>query len=357
MQFTSNLLSEPTLLHEQNGLVLSASKQADPQAVALLTQTLYGTDGIRYRQTGQAHRIEQLSDPLFFQLYDSRQTLIGLYCLDKRTVGFRSELVPAYYGRYLAVRTDQQGKGFGQLLKATAVEYTQTRQSAPYLFYSYIEAKNTRSIAASNRAGFTSVAQLGTYMFRRFTPRSDRRVRPLRPDESALAHRVVADQYAQYGFQHFTHINAQRPFFVLEERGRVMAGVQASPIQWELVHLPGRLGSLLRHVAPHVPGLRRFFNPASQLFLTLEGVCVTPGQSDLLAPLLESVLAHHNMHTAMWQIDERDPLRPLLTTSGMGPLSGFQPGVTTHVMTKTVCLPTSIILDRDPVYVSSFDYS
>lgn len=232
MQFTSNLLVKPTLLHEQNGLVLSVSRQADPQTIALLTQTLYGTDGIQYRQTGQAHRIGLLSDPLFFQLYDSRQTLIGLYCLDKRPVGFRGELVPAYYGRYLAVSADQQGKGFGQLLKATAIEYVQARQSAPHLFYSYIEAKNTRSMAASKQTGFTSVAQLSTYLFRRFTPRPDQRVRPLQPVESALAHQLVANQYARYGFQHFTHINAQRPFFVLEERGRVVAGAQVSPIQW-----------------------------------------------------------------------------------------------------------------------------
>lgn len=357
MQFISGPSSKSTLLYELNGLVVSVSSHADPRAVALLTQTLYGTDGIRYRQTGQAHRIEQLSNPLFFQLYDSHQTLIGLYCLDKRSVGFRGELVPAYYGRYLAVCADQQGKGFGQLLKATAVEYVQARQSDPYLFYSYIEAKNTRSIAASYRAGFTSVAQLSTYLFRRFTPRPDRRVRSLQPAESALAHQLVADQYAQYGFQHFARINAQRPFFVLEERGRVVAGVQASPIQWELVHLPGRLGSLLRYVAPHVPGLRRFFNPASQLFLTLEGVCVATGRADLLTSLLESVMAHYKMHTAMWQIDERDPLRSLLAAPGMGPLSGFQSGVTTHVMTKAIGLPTSTILNRDPVYVSSFDYS
>jgi RimJ/RimL family protein N-acetyltransferase len=357
MQFISTPISKPIVLHEQNGLALSVSSQADPQTVSLLTQTLYGTDGIRYRQTGQAHRIEQLSDPLFFQLYNSHQTLIGLYCLDKRPVGFRGEPVQAYYGRYLAVSADQQGKGFGQLLKATAVEYVQARQSDPYLFYSYIEAKNTRSMAASYRAGFTSVAQLSTYLFRRFTPRPDRRVRPLLPAESALAHQLVADQYAQYGFQHFARINAQRPFFVLEEEGRVVAGVQASPIQWELVHLPGQLGSLFRYVAPHVPGLRRFFNPASQLFLTLEGVCVAPGRADLLAPLLESVMSHYNIHTAMWQIDERDPLRSLLATSGMGPLSGFQAGVTTHVMAKAIDLPASITLARDPVYVSSFDYS
>jgi hypothetical protein len=41
----------------------------------------------------------------------------------------------------------------------------------------------------------------------------------------------------------------------------------------------------------------------------------------------------------------------------MGPLSGFQAGVTTHVMAKAIDLPASITLARDPVYVSSFDYS
>lgn len=347
---------QPSIVYQQDSLFLLVSTKPDPNIIALLQQTVYGTEGIRYRQTGQAERISQLVNPFFFQLYD-QQTLIGLYCLDQRPVGFRGQYIPGYYGRYLAVRADKQGKGYGRLLKSTAVDFVAQHHQDPYLLYSYIEAKNTRSMAASVHEQFTSVAKLSTFLFRRFSPRIDARFRTLSPDESALAQRLVAAQYAQYGFQHFTHINQYQSYYVLEEAGQIVAGVQASPIQWQFVHIPGRLGPLIRHVAPHIPGLRRFFNPSRQSFLTVEGVYIAPGREELLAPLLESALAQFGQHTVMWQIDERDPLRSLLSDHRMGWLSQFQPGVTTHVLVKAVDLPVSIDLRNDPVYVSSFDFS
>ena len=283
--------------------------------------------------------------------------MIGFYCLDQRPIGFPDGSVAGYYGRYLAVRDDAQGKGYGQRLKSTAIDYISYNVPTPYLFYAYIEARNTRSMAASQRENFRSVAQLKTYLFRRFAPRIEPRFRPISTSDPARARQLVESQFAHYGFQNFININYQNHYFTLEEQGCILAGVQANPIRWKIVQIPGKLGPFIKYVAPFVPGLRRFFNPARQAFVVLEGVYVAKNRPDLLPVLLESVLAYFNLHTAMWQIDEKDPLMRLLTDRQMGRFSQFQPGVTTHVMVKAVGLPPTVEPGREPVYVSCFDYS
>lgn len=349
-------VSERTILFQRDSLLLSVSTQVDERAVALLQQTTYGTEGLRYRQTGQEAKINQLHNPYFFHLFQQHE-LIGLYCLDQRPVGFSGTSVSGYYGRYLVVHEDVQRKGYGQLLKTSAVDYIGQNVSAPYLFYSYIEAKNTRSMAASLKEKFTSVARLKTFMFRRFAPKIDARFKIASLTHPAQISKLVQGQYTGYGFQNLLNINYENQYFTLEEDGRVLAGIQANPIFWTLVHIPGTLGPLIRYVAPHVPGLRRFFNPSKQAFVALEGVYVEKGQTALLPILLESVLAHFNLYTAMWQLDEKDPLIQLLTNPQLGRFSQFQPGVITHVMVKAVGLPPTVELGKDPVYVSCFDYS
>lgn len=344
------------ILYEQSTLKLTVSDQADEQAIGLLQQTIYGTEGVRYRQTGQGEKIHQLHNPKFFHLYDHRE-LIGFYCLDQRLLTFPGASVSGYYGRYLAVRSDKQGKGYGQLLKSTAVNHIEQTVATPHLFYSYIEGKNTRSMAASLRENFESVARLKTFMFRRFSPQVDPRFRQASLVDRNLPMQLVKHQYNAYGFQNFSNINYQNNYFTLEENGQILAGVHANPILWKIVHIPGRLGSIIKYIAPFVPGLRRFFNPAQQTFVVLEGVFVDQTRPELLSVLLESVLGHFERHTAMWQIDERDPLLPLLNNVDMGRFSQFQPGVITHVMVKTTDVPAQIQLSKEPVYISCFDYS
>ena len=356
MKSAIHIAPERALLYQQDSLSLIVSAQADSDAISLLQNTIYGTEGIRYQQTGQELKLHKLYHPYFFQLYYG-QELIGFYCLDRRPVGFPDVSVNGYYGRYLVVRDDYQGKGYGQLLKSTAIDYISGSTQDPQLFYSYIEAKNTRSMKASWQENFVSVAQLKTYMFRRFLPKVDYRFQIASLIDPVRTLKLVENQFAHYGFQNFVNINYQNHYFTLEENGQVLAGVQANPIVWKLVHIPGILGPLVRHVAPSVPGLRRFFNPSRQSFVVLEGVFVEKNRPDLLPVLLESVLAYYKIHTAMWQIDEKDPMIDLIKTQKMGMLSQFQPDVITHVMVKAVNLPTTIDLSKNPAYVSCFDFS
>jgi hypothetical protein len=59
----------------------------------------------------------------------------------------------------------------------------------------------------------------------------------------------------------------------------------------------------------------------------------------------------------LWQLDEKDPIRALLSNQSMGLLSGYQKGVRTHVLVKPVNISLDQLAIGAPVYVSSFDFA
>lgn len=348
--------TEPTLLVRNKSLTLSVKSVADVAAVNLLKNTIYGTNGVRYRQTGQEKKVGQLHNPFFFHLYVS-ETLQGFYCLDHRLVNIGRETVDGFYGRYLAVNQSVQGKGYGRLLKTSAVKYITESVSSPHLFYSYIEEKNTRSLSTSEREGFCSVATLKTFIFRRYSPVTDRRFGIASVVDRTTILALLDQQYQNYSLKNFDRIGYDNSYFILRESGQIVAGVQANRACWQFIDMPGKKGWALMNLAPLVSVSRRFFNPTQQAFAVLEGLYLKEGKQNLLPVLLESVLAHFNLHSLMWQIDEQDPFIRLLTKNMMGPLSGFEADVRTHIMVKAVDLDAGLILTQQPKYVSCFDYS
>lgn len=346
---------ESEIIYQQNDLMIVVERVADLTAVALLKRTVYGTKGIRYQQTGQQEKIGQLVKPLFFLLYRN-DTLIGMYCLDERLILVASGPIAGFYGRYLAIDDSHKGLGYGHLLKQEAIRYVESHTEGAILFYSYIEEKNTRSLAISSKQGFYLVAVLKTFIFRRHSPRPDPRFTRLEPSELADLRRLLNDRYQDYSLKTLTHIGYQSNYFVLKEEGEIVAGIQANPVCWQFLHMPGVRGWVMMNLLPLVSMTRRFFNPTNYRFIVPEGIYLKKGCESLLPVILESVLAHFNLNSALFQLDEKDSVLSLLTQRESGLLSGFQP-VKTHVMIKHRGLPDESLPTGRPVYVSSFDFA
>lgn len=351
-------LPKPMVIYQQEPVRIEVKPTADPAAVALLKRTIYGTNGVQYQHSGQENKVEQLHHPYFFHLFH-HDDLIGIYCLDERPVNVSGDLtVRGFYGRYLSIAPDQQHKGYGRLLKAEAVRYVETQTEAPYVLYSYIEEKNVRSLRLSEREGFTSVARVKTFIFRRYAPLTDSRFACLTDFSDALLLDQLKHFYGSHTLTNFSRIGFQNNYFVLKEDHGVVAGVQANPVRWNFSNMPGFSGWLMMHVVPLSSMTRRFFNPNQYQFVALEGLYWQPGREAVVAALLESVLACFGFHSALLEIDTRDPLNTLLTdVKKMGPLSGFQSGIVTHVMVKASSPDLLLALADKPVYVSSFDFS
>ena len=349
---------QEAVIYQQESLRIIVKQAADPAAVDLLKRTVYGTNGIHYQHTGQANKVEQLNRPFFFHLF-LHNDLIGIYCLDERPVNLSGELtVCGFYGRYLSVTPDHQHKGYGRLLKVEAVRYVETHAKAPYLLYSYIEEKNVRSLRLSEHEGFASVARLKTFLFRRYAPITDSRFACLADSEKVWLLTQLEHVYGSHALTTFARIGFQNNYFVLREENEIIAGVQANPVRWNFSNMPGFGGWLMMHVAPLTSITRRFFNPDQYQFVALEGIYWKPGRESVVPVLLESVLACFGFHTALLEVDTRDPLNALLTdVKKMGLLSGFQSGIITHVMVKASSPEHLPALTDKPVYVSSFDFS
>ncbi len=335
-------------------LRLVVSPQASPQSVALLQQTTYGTHGPQYGHTGQAEKVARITGPQFFELWKGDE-LAGTYCLSERRVHTPAGPVPGYYGRYLAVAAAHRGHGYGHLLKQEAVRYIERTRPAPQLFYSYIEGANARSLQISARAGFCPLAQLEALAFGRLYPRRDARFSQLpAAGQPALRARLAA-AYQAHSLVQFDHLFDGNNYFVLRENGEIIAGVQANPVRWRIVAMPGLSGQLLLRVLPHVPVLKRLINPANHQFAALEALYVQPGREPVLLALLESVLAHFGFTSALMMLDTTSPLHRYLKTCGkLGWLQALKQPTYSQVLVK---LNGLFSMPPPPLYASAFDYT
>ena len=336
-------------------LTLVVKPVADVDAVHLLKSTIYGTHGIRYRQTGQEHKLNRLNNPYFFHLY-IEGSLQGFYCLDQRQVACQWGNVNAFYGRYLAVSEAYQRRGYGRMLKSEAISFIERTVLAPYLLYSYIEEKNVRSFALAVENGFKSISQLKTFVFRRLSPVADLRVNRLIDTDQAMVTHLLNDYYADYNFRFLAKVGDQGNYFGIKDGRKLIAGLQANRVSWEFLDMPGVSGWMMMNILPKLFWLNRLFQPEYS-FLALDGIFLKPLEKDVLITLLESVLAYSKLNSVLFQIDSRDSLFPLL--SRMGVFSGFQKGITTHVLVKPYGLTTDQVkqLSSSPAFLSSFDYT
>lgn len=350
---------EAEVVFAAKDIFIVVESAADESAVALLKRTVYGTKGPRYQHTGQEIKVGHLRNPLFFRLIRESQT-IGFYCLTEREVNTPAGRMKGFYGRYLAVDEGEKGKGYGRLLKAEAAKFVERHVSPPLVLFSYVEESNIRSLRISETEGFSSVATLETTLFSRLSPILDNRFGRLDASEHESMRRQLERFYEEYTFKTFENINYGGNYFVLREAGEIIVGVQANPVAWRFVSMPGVGGWAMMHLFPLVPGLKKLFNPACYQFLALEGLFLKPGREEALFPLLESALAHFGFSSAMFQLDTKDHLLHLLKSSGrLGFMNQFNKSITTHVMAKFVTAggeqPINVV--GQPVYVSSFDFT
>jgi GNAT superfamily N-acetyltransferase len=325
-------------------------------AIKLLKKSIYGTNGPKYTHTGQEVKIMNLKNALFFRLIKDENT-IGFYCLCKRIISSNQGTYAGFYGRYLAVDSAFQGKKYGNLLKNIAVEYVGENGEKPLAFYSYIEENNVKSLNISKREGFTSIATLKTTLFTRISPKANERLEQIKTEEVENFKVLLTQYFSKYSLLNLENINYQNNYFVIKHQGEIVAGLQANPVEWKIVEMEGLSGKILMNVLPHLPILKKIFNPNAYQFLAIEGVYLKAGFEHELYPLIEGVLHHFSVYSALFQLDSNDFLIEIFNKNGnLGILNSIKKDITTHVMIKTHGIST-IKNDDEVVYVSSFDFT
>jgi GNAT superfamily N-acetyltransferase len=345
-------------IFQEGHLRILVSAYASPQTVALLQRTVYGTHGPRYRQTGQEVKVQHITHPYYFDLYTDHQ-LIGTYCLSGRQIQLPIGLTQSFYGRYFSIDPLFSGKGYGSLLKSQAIQYLQKWTHPPFLFYSYVEESNERSMHISKKDGYRSMAVLDAVLFSRLYPKADARVSRLSASQLPIIQSLLTNTYQNYTLVQFDQVYYNQNYFVLQEKGEIIAGIQANPVRWQIVEMSGLSGLFVMHLLPHLPLLRRLFNPNDHRFVALEAAYVRPGRENTLFSLMESVLNHFGLTSALWVQDINSPFYPIMTSGKLGHLNAMQKSIRTHVMVKSIGLKENQIKShpQQPIYVSGFDLS
>jgi L-amino acid N-acyltransferase YncA len=355
MNHLERIIVKKSIVYQEGELTISLGGTFENSIVNLLKKTIYGTNGPKYQHTGQELKLQNLKNPIFFILRKQEDT-IGFYCLSEREILIGTEKYLGYYGRYLAVDENHQGNGYGKLLKKNATEYVESNSTSPSVLYSYIEENNTRSLNISQKMGFKSISTLETIIFSRLYPKADERVARIDEVELPEILEKLKLQYSHTILRTFENINYQNNYFVLKENGRIIAGLQANPTSWKIVEMEGVGGKILLNVLPHIPILKRLINPQKHDFIAIEGIFIENGPDELLYPLIEGVLRHFSVTSALIELDSKSSILEIFNKKqNLGLLNAFKNEIKTHVMIKS--FNCNLPIPHGEAYVSSFDFT
>lgn len=267
---------------------------------------------------------EKLHDviaPDFHTLWHHKELVaVAAYC--KRTVRTNSKDYTAYYIRYFSVSPNHQGKGLGKLLTQKLEEHYRSTINTPTLFYAYIEKKNLRSMGVSNYFNPEVLGQFKSVLFSRFTPKKHSNFGRVDAKEFSS---TTSEHYQQHALFSSEKLGYKNNCFGIKRNGEWVATVQANPVQWRVVNLPGFMGWLSRNVLHFIPVLGRMAPRNEFKFAAFEGLWVHPDHQDLVKPLLESCLAQHRMNVGMAYYDLKDSTYLQLSSlDGMGMMAKIQ---------------------------------
>lgn len=116
---------------------------------------------------------------------------------------------------------------------------------------------------------------------------------------------MLEERYRGHALTDFSLSFKASEYWILNERGSPIAGVQVSPQLWQIDRLPGLSGAVALKVVPRVPFLRGLFNPGAWRFLKIGNIYFRPGRPEPFFELLEDLLNRYQMKTAALYIDHR----------------------------------------------------
>ena len=366
-----------------NGLEVKVTDHANEGILNILDHAVQGSDGgLRFSLLNIPQKIAAYKDRIrFVSLYRKNQ-VTGTVGACYRISGQGKLRYPSTYIRYLAFQSSYQSdigwrnksktlikpekedsfkqKTLEILGKPHLLNIPDVYEQDKHIMYAFVESMNERSKNLVHQAGYEYIRSFLTVAFSRFTPKSDRRVSKLTPDERPVMEKLLMDFYRDYSFFATDYSFHDDKYYVLKEGNEIIAGVLAMPTSYKVYDVPGIWGWVMMKVLPGVPYFRRLFRPGEFHYLVFDAIFCKQGKEGLLAKLFESACAAEGFNTGlMWLDDHSDLFDKIRTDVKLGPLNRMlnaKPGL---VYTRFINLPEEekeIFYDA-PAYISGFDFS
>lgn len=346
---------------------LSIQDNPSLQLERLLKSNVIGTPGLSmlYQHLGVEQKLYTIAKPHFITIARN-DVVIGTCCFCERE--FREGL--GLYVRYFAFKEGYRLKGAPHTkghaktsgirteIKDLLSSNVLLKKTYPFFHYAYVDPRNPRSSNICKEFGFIPIRQYTTQLFSRIFPQAHTTLNMKQlPASSERIRSLLTTCYAAYN--HFSFENLNKTYYYVEdENGEIVAGVQVNPDAWRVLTLPGTYGKLLLSLFDRMPFFSRLLSRHFK-FLAVEGMYCQQGQEKVFEQLLEKLLHQHHLHTAIMVVDTNSPLYTLTQKIKLGLLAKLSPKVYGNVIARFQGLSEAFIQKQKsaPSYISVHDVS
>ncbi|MBL7827473.1 MAG: GNAT family N-acetyltransferase [Saprospiraceae bacterium] len=329
-------------------------------AMKFLDSIAWGNEGAVYEHKNTEEHIRHLHHPILMAIYHGeRMQGTAVFCKTPVSVGIHT--FPCYYIRYFAASEEIKGKGVMKNYSIKVMEAIRANENLKTIFFACVEKGNYGSYKVVSSAGYERIGVMKTNGFSRFFPKISASVEQIKlPDDRAAMLDLLRQQYREHALVQFNSLFLHDNYFVIREKGEVVAGCQMHRVHWVVNSMAGLMGKLIINVVPYIPLLNGLFNPSRFEFLAFEGIFVKPGYENRLAELFESLLAKEKLKSGMFWLGESCPIRDqILKNISTGLLHAFVKDSDAYIMASFHDLSREEIHDLTarPLFASAFDYT
>jgi hypothetical protein len=336
--------------------VIYRQYEKDEELVRFVESVTWGVGETQYEHYYALHRLEHLQDGIYFSARQAEtDELMGVVIFGRR----RILGVKAYYIRFFAVSPKIRGQKITTPLAVYFFDYLRATETEPCIFYASTDRTNPSINRMVGKLGFEEISFNRTMAFSRFSPKPSRAVSAMSEAEFAAFLPRLEAFYSGHGFWTADNVGKDDSYFVLrDDSGEIVAGLQAYKGFWRIEKMPGFMGKVVLPLVPYTP-LRIIFNPKAFHFIAFEGIYFAPGQAHRLSELMEAVLHHFRMHSALFWLNIHDPMADkILKNNNLGLLNLFVKDTLARFLASFHHVDPAIEaeLRKRPVYNSSLDY-
>ena len=313
------------ILFQARDIKILVGKGADPSALKLLHETVWGTPGgIRYQKITSTETEDYFKNSWFLKLMKGSQ-LLGIVGMVHRRYIIKGQPLNTFYLRSFSFHSQYQvkvkadknpskkhKKQGNQLIRRIISQFFEKGEffknqfpGEAILFYGYVIANNERSARLSRDIGFSPFRTFSTMLYSKRFPKKHPQVELTAWEE---IQNLVKEQYQNYPLGPQDRVGEEDDFFVFREDGQIVAGIRTRQVGWHIKEVPGFSGKIMMNVLPRLPIISTMFRPKNFRFLGVDSMFHLPNHEDKLNVLLRSACAHFENFIAMMWLDEKSKL-------------------------------------------------
>jgi GNAT superfamily N-acetyltransferase len=312
-------LDEPLVLHEDAsaGIRIVAAGDFSDAYVAHIEETLFGTEGLRYRRLGVREQLNRLPRGVFVELHVAG-SLTGTYMIAGSGLDGGPAGTAGLYRGLLSVRPEARGAGLGRQLVRHTFNWLESRardSGRPAVSWGCIERANLRSMRVLESLGARPLGSLESLTTYQQWPREKTAVDELDESSAADIQAALASTFADCGLR--LPAGDAGDYFALTSGSTLVAGARATLTRVDMASSGSAWDWIYRYLVRHVPAARRRFDPQNFTYLRLSDIVIREGHEQRWKELLGAIKARHGVHMAMFMLDPRARARQLLERAGV----------------------------------------